>query len=341
MLALPEEAGLPLSGLGVCEALLARSWVLRYDDPRQMCKLAQAAVKLVHSLDSEALGPWTAADWAARTWGELANAFRVADRLRESEVAFGKAFDFLRRGSGDKRVLMRLLDLEASLLGAQRNLKAALERLSQLVNLYRAAGEEHLAGRTLITQALYTYYQGNTEEAYSLLKAGISVVDTARDPSLLPVIAHNRLLILVECGRYREAKRLIFETRSRGESEGRIARLKLRSVEGEICYGLGEYESAAIAFREARDGFKEMKMGFSCAVQGLFLAMVLLSQNKVEEAIQESLTSASLFLSLNIHRELLSTVLLLKEVLERDQVSVAVLESTARFLRRKYVELEV
>src|SRR5579872_3264717 len=201
-LALPEAVGLPLAGLGVCEALLARSWGLRYDDPRQMCELARAAVEITHHLDAEALTPWTRAEWAARAWGEMANALRVADRLREAKVAFEEAYAFFQKGSGDPGVLMRLLDLEASLLGTLREFRAALDRLAQLASLYRVAGEDHLAGRTLITQALYTYYQGSTEAAYALLEEGISLVDPELDPSLPSVIAHNRLLILVECGRY-------------------------------------------------------------------------------------------------------------------------------------------
>ena len=339
--ALAAEPDIPFSGLGVCEALLARSWALRYDDPRQMCDFAQAAVELTHSLDSEALGAWMVADWAARAWGELANAFRVASRLREAQTAFGKAYEFFQRGSGGKRVLMRLLDLEASLLGTLRDFKVAQDRLTLLVELYRSAGEDHLAGRALITQGLYTFYQGNTEAAYALLQEGIALIDLDRDPSLLSVIAHNRLLILVECGRYREARRLLFDLRSQRESEGRIARLKLRGIEGEIRYGLGEYTSAETIFREVREGFQEAGLSFVCAIEGLFLATALLRQGKTEEAMKESLTSAGIFRSLTIHRELLSTVLLLQEALERGQMSVTVLETTTRFLRRKQLELGI
>jgi tetratricopeptide (TPR) repeat protein len=339
-LALPE-AGIPLAGLGVCEALLSRSWALRYEDPRQMCELARAAVEITHDLDAEVLSPWTIADWAARAWGEMANALRVADRLREAKVAFEEAYGFFQKGSGEPRVLIRLLDLEASLLGTLREFRAALDRLAQLASLYRVAGEDHLAGRTLITQALYTYYQGSTEAAYALLEEGISLVDPDRDPSLLPVIAHNRLLILVECGRFPDAERLLADLRSHPESEGRIGLLKLRSLEGEIRYGLGDPASAEAAFREVREGFQELDMSFAAAIQGLFLAMALMRQGKTEAAVQETLTAATLFHSLSIHRELLGTVLLLQEVIEKGKMSLSLLETTARFLRRKQVELGI
>jgi hypothetical protein len=110
------DGDLELNGLGVYEALLVRSWDLRYESPREMCHLARAAVQVAHRLESETYGPWRVSDYSARAWGELANALRVADQLRESEEAFGKAFEFFAQGSQVRRTLMRLLDLEASLL---------------------------------------------------------------------------------------------------------------------------------------------------------------------------------------------------------------------------------
>jgi tetratricopeptide (TPR) repeat protein len=306
-----------------------------------MCNLAQSAVEVAHRLDSSIHGAWKVADYAARAWGELANACRVANRYSKAESAFGKAYDFFQQGSRDKRLLMRLLDLEASLLGTLREFNLALDRLTSLSDLYHAAGETHLAGRTLITKALYTYYRGDNDEAYAQLKEGLTLIDEDRDPSLMTAIAHNHLLLLVECGKFWEAKRLLFRCRARRESQGHIARLKLRGIEGEIYYGLGELESAELVFREVREGFREAGLDFACALEGLFLAMALMRQGRVDEAIEESLASISLFLSVNIHRELLGTMLFLQEILEAKQVGLAQLENATRYLRRKQVELGI
>lgn len=40
------DADLALAGLGVCEALLARSWAVRHDNPEEMWHLANVAVHL-------------------------------------------------------------------------------------------------------------------------------------------------------------------------------------------------------------------------------------------------------------------------------------------------------
>jgi tetratricopeptide (TPR) repeat protein len=341
VLDLAETGDMELAGLGVCEALLARSWAVRYDDPRQMCNLARAAVEVAHRLDPEAHGAWKVADWAARAWGELANACRVSDRLRKAEKAFSTAYSFYQQGSKDRKVLMRLLDLEASLLGTLREFDIALERLSSLAELYRSAGEAHLAGRTLITKSLYLYYKGPSPEAYKTLTEGFGLIDEDRDPSLVTVATLNQLLLMEDCGRFKEARRFLFKNRARISGAGHILALKVRGIEGRINYGLGELESAEISFREVKKGFSKAGLDFASAIEGLDLAMTLMRQGRTEEAVQEIMESTAMFIRLNIHRELIGSVLCLQEALFAEAASLSLLESTVRFLRRKQIELGI
>jgi len=326
-------------GLGVYEALLARSWAIRYDNSREMCHLAKLAVEVAHGLASEAYGSWGVADYAARAWGELANAYRVADRLRESEQAFGRAYEFFRQGSGNRSLLMRLLDLEASLLGTLRDFGLALDRLTTLSDMYRSEGELHLAGRTLITKALYLYYKGESSEAYETLTKGLSLVDKSRDPSLIVATAFNQLLLMEECGLFKEARIFLFKTRPQLSGAGHTLALKLRWIEGRISYGLGELESAEIAFREARQGLQEADLGFATALAGIEIAMTLLRQGRTPEAIQEGLEATKLFFSLNIHRELLGSILFLEECFKSETLNLSAIEKTSRYLSRKQIQL--
>ena len=143
---------------------------------------------------------------------------------------------------------MRLLDLEASLLGTRREFDRALERLNTLFSMYREAGETHLAGRTLITKALYLYYKGDSIEACQTLEEGLDWIDKDCDPSLLVVSALNHLLLLEDCGRFQEARILAFKSRPQINQAGYILSLRLRWIEGRINYGLGRLESAEMAF---------------------------------------------------------------------------------------------
>jgi tetratricopeptide (TPR) repeat protein len=341
VLTLAHIGDMEVEGLGVYEALLARSWAVRYDDPQEMCHLAKSAVMVAHRLDSESYSSWRVADYAARAWGELANAYRVADRLREAEEAFGQAYEFFRQGSEDRRLLMRLLDLEASLLGTRREFGRALERLTTLSSMYRAVGEIHLTGRTLITKALYLYYKGDSQEACRILEEGLSLIDKDRDPSLLATAVLNQLLLLAECGRFTEARVFLFHHRAQINQAGKITALRLRGIEGRINYSLGLLESAERDFRFARDGFREAEMGFACALAGLDLAITLLCQNRTQEAIQEGLASTKMFLALKIEREFLGSFLFLEEAFKSEIINLADLEETARYLRRMQIQLGV
>jgi tetratricopeptide (TPR) repeat protein len=306
-----------------------------------MCNLAQSAVEVAHRLDSSIHGVWKVADYAARAWGELANACRVANRYRKAESAFGKAFDFFQQGSRDKRLLMRLLDLEASLLGTLRDFDTALERLTSLSNLYHAAGETHLTGRTLITKSLYLYYKGDSSAAYQALREGLGLIDKDRDPSLVVAIAFNQLLLMEDNGLFREARMFLFKNRLQLSGAGHTLALKLRWIEGRIAYGLRELESAEISFREVKKGFLEEGLGFACALVGLNLAMTLMRQGRTEEAIREGLESTAMFVSLKIHHEILGSVLFLEEALRARVATASLVESTVRYLRRKQVELGI
>ncbi len=326
------------AGIGVYEALLARSWVLRFDDPQEMCRLAEAAVEVAARLSPKTHGAQGVGDLRARAWGELANAYRVADQLREAKKAFGWAFAFLQRGTGDPLLKARLLDLEASYFGTLREFASAQDRLDIVPELYRKAGEPHLAGRIFITRAVYLAYSGNPEEALRLTREGLDLIDRKREPDLVTTALHNQLSLLIDLGRFSQAQRFLFDHRHLFQGAGRIASVRLRWLEGRISYGLEKLTSAEIALRESKEGFAQVRMDFHHALTGLDLAMTLLRQGRIEEAEREVLEASKTFFSLQIHREILGSVLLLKEAAERQRLTVAILENEVRHIRRAEME---
>ena len=148
-------------------------------------------------------------------------------------------------------------------------------------------------------------------------------------------------MFLVDCDRFKEAKKVLFKNRSRINDQGSVANLKLRWIEGRIGYGMRELESAEIAIREAKEGLAEAGMGFACALAGLDLALTLLRQDRREEAIQEGLEAAEMFIALSIHREILGTVLLLKDTFQAEEADLKLLEASVRYLWKKMIELGV
>lgn len=338
VLALADKGNMAVAGLGAYEAFLARSWAARYDDPQLMCHLAKAAVVAAKSFDPEVYGAQQVSDYKARAWAELGNAYRVADRFDEASSAFEKAHKLRKAGTGDLGLKAYILNLHASLLGAQREWEAALDWLKILPGLYRDLGEPHLAARTLITQALYTHYSGHPEKAIRINNDGLSLIDRDRDPELVTVALKNYLLFLTDSGQFQVAWRILFEHRPRFQALGRVAAVKVRGIEGRINYGLGKLTSAELIFREVKQSFAKLGLRFGCALETLDLAMVLMAQGRVDEAEREVLEATPVFLSLDVKPEIYGCVILLEEAFRTKQADLELLESMVRFIRKKQIE---
>ncbi|MFL6236038.1 MAG: hypothetical protein ACJ76N_23100 [Thermoanaerobaculia bacterium] len=332
------QAGMCLSGRGVYEALLAHSWSVRFDNPDEMVRLAEIALDVSRTFASR-IRAKLVNDLQARAWGELANAYRAADRLRSSQTAFGEAYALLQRGTGDPFLKARLFDLEASLLGTLREFPMALHRLSSLANLYLDLGETHLAGRALITSALYTFYDGAAEEAITINQRGTSLIDQSKDPTLFMHSLHNHLLFLVDLKLYPKALRLLFENRRHLIYKDRISALRLRGIEGRINYGMGSLLSAEIVFREVKEGFSAVGMSFHTAILALELAMVLQSLERTDEALQEVIAAREIFLAYEIYREYLGSVIFLEESFRRGEATTELIEATVAQINRKWLQI--
>lgn len=321
-------------GPPLIEALWERSWALRHDDLGQMVELTRYAVLAASRLSVQMHGPERVADWQCRAWAELGNAYRVAENLAKAEEAFHRALEHYLRGTGDQLLLARVLDLQASLYRAQRKFSLARTALSLVYGIYRRHGQRHLAGRTLISLGIFAGHAQEPERALRLIRHGARLVDEEREPELTLTVGHNQLWLLVACERFDEARKILFLNRERYQGRGRINDLKLRWVEGRIDAGLEKLSRAQDTFREVRAGFEEMGLGYQAALASLDLAEILLRQQRIEEARQEALRAAEVFMALEIHREAMATVLFLRDCFERREATVAIVKAAIAFLRR-------
>lgn len=329
------EGGAPhLPEIDQFQALLARSWAVRHENPRAMVSLARCALVVAESLDARLHGSRRVADLHARAWGELANALRTADDLEESAIAFEKAFDCLREGTGDELLEARLRDLRASFHGARRSFDRAFQELDAVQSLYRRLGDDHLAGRALVKKAIYVHYAGRPEEAIGINEEAMASIDEAREPGLASVALHNQLWFLVACGRLAEAKELLPRGGSRLREVGRVLAIKLRWLEGQIDAGLGDWESAGKALLEARAALEEAGMVFHAALAALDLALLRMRQGRPRETAALVEEAVGVFTALRIPREALGAVLLLEQAFAMRKATVTLLESAVEFLRR-------
>jgi tetratricopeptide (TPR) repeat protein len=314
---LPDE----LRGFAGYEALLDRSWAMRREDPKQMVKLAELATMAAAALGEEGFSAGQVEDFQARAAVELANAYRVMYRLKEAHASLEAARRHFRGGSQDRLMGARLLEVEANIHGDRGEFDEALVALDSALRIYRRYGDPHLAGRSLIKKGLYTAHAGCQREAIELLTEGLEMIDPEQDGPLVLAAVHNTAFSLMESGRCREARSLLWRHLGLYEQyAGRQDRLKLRWLQAEIYAGLGDFTRADRAFTEVRQGLREAGLSHNEALATFELAGLWLRQGREDAARGLALEATALFLELDVSRDAASALELLKSSLERSAV---------------------
>jgi tetratricopeptide (TPR) repeat protein len=324
-----------LRGLAGYEALLERSWSLRFDDPRQMVQLCELASVVAAGLSASRHGGERVRDCQCRAAIELANAYRVIGRPADAQTALNEALEFFRMGTQDRLMAARLFVIQAQVSGDRHSFETALAAFDSAIKVYRDFGEPYQVGDTLIKKGMYCGYACRLDEAFELLTEGLALIDPATHPELALLAVHNLANLLVDSSRYREARTLLWRNlplyRRYG---GRVLRLRLRLLEGRIHAGIDEPERADRDFEEARRGFAEIGHPYMASLILLDQAALHIRQGRDEDARREALEAADIFLGLNIGREAAVAMMLLKSTVKFRLATTAVLfEEMAEFMR--------
>jgi len=331
---LPASRGEVASGPPGFEALLDRCRALRFDDPARMVELGRFAAYLADRLEPRRYGAKRVADLRCRAWTELANAYRVADRLSESQETLDTAAECYLAGTAHEVLGARLLEVQASLDADRRRFAEAFEALDVVHAVQLRRGDRHLAGRALLKKGLYAGYTGDPEAAVPLLEEGLALVDAKRDPGLAFGAVHNLARSLMECGRPAEAREVLGSNPA-GAACGRVSRLKVRWLQGQIAAALGDLDAAEQALGEVCRGFEEVDLRYKAALAGLELACVRLRQKRPDEARDLAVEAVTVFSQVGIDREAYAGLLVLREAFERRSVTAALVESVIGHLVRR------
>jgi tetratricopeptide (TPR) repeat protein len=329
-----------LGGLARMEAFLARSWQLRHEDPQLMVQFAWLAAQVSLRLDPRDFDrPERVCDFQARAHAEWGNACRAANRLHEAGGILGRARRLFERGTRDEFLEIRVLELEASLAADRSEFGRASATLLKVAGFHERHDDVHLVGRTLVQIGLYAGYSGNYEKGVGLLEKSLALIDAERDPGLACAAVHNLVLFLVDSGRFREARTArLRHSRFLVEPGGRVNEIKFRLLEARTDAGLGKYSRAVSIFREVIAGFEEAQLPILASIERLHLAACLLAWGKAREASVEILEAAEVFTRLEIQNEALQAVILLRNAVEMDQATLAMVEEVAEFLRRLQID---
>ncbi len=314
----------------LCEKLHERSLDACFRRPPEAVALAQLAREISDRLPGGALGAAATFDLRARSLGILANAYRVASEPHLAEKALDEAGQLLEEGgSGDLLENAWLTSLRGSLRADQGQFDESFQLLEKAIRIYRQCGERHLLGRTVIYKSLYHGYAGNSEQAISLLREGLSLVDTRREPRLALAASHNLVLYLTDLHRHEEAAEILEQSRPLYQALGdAINLLRLRWLEARMARERNELEEAERAFLETREAFIQEKIAWDVALVSLELAAVYLEQGRTVEIKTLADEMLPIFQATGMHREAMATLLLFHKAAEREKVTAELIRRT-------------
>lgn len=319
---------------GLCEVLLEKSRELRQTDRTAMLRLSTLACGVADQLDPAVYGREQRADLQARVWAELANAWRLSDDFSQAEAAMACARDLRLRGTGDPLLFARIADLRASLLSDQRRFAEAFRMLDAARAVHERYGDLHELGRLTIMKGLYKGYAGDPEEGLQLLASGLSLVDRERDGKLVFQALHNILLLRVELGDFEVAERQLEGMRPLYAEATWLDLVKLSRIEGQIAAGLGRLDEAEALFMTTREELDQAGFGYEASLVSLNLAEVRLLQGKASQVRRLVAELVMAFRVLGVEREAMVAVVLLRDAVEQDQVTLEVLRQVAGALWR-------
>ena len=309
-----------------CESLFELCRSLRHNDPDGMVLSASLAVQIAERLGTDPGTDRETVDLQARAWAELGNARRVADQLPAAEAALARAIALAGGGTGDPLLLARLMDLTASLYMDQRRLDEAIRLLDCVYAIHLRNGDHHAAGRTLISQSRAFGYAFESEQAMARLVEGLRLIDAAREPQMALAAIHNLLSCLIDCGRSGEANTLFGHVRELYAAYAEpFDDLRVLWLEGRIATALDDDERAERSFLRVREGFQDAARLSDVALVSLDLAVLWLRHGRTAEVRHAVDELVSVFRANGIRREALGALLMLKEALQKDRVTDALL----------------
>ena len=320
----------------LCERLIEASYEACFEDPRRAVEAAELAVKVADRLEAEDCGGAEAlAGLRARAWAHLGNAFRTNFDLQSSEVAFATAESLLSEGPIPPAERAKVLSLLASWRKVQRRFAEASQIFDRVAALYKRLGQWDLLGRTFLQKALVCGEAGDGEGEMKLLRRALDLIDPQSDPRTFLAARHNLINALYESGRVREAFALLYHTRPLYLKMGdRMSLLRLRWLEGLVAFGLQRTDQAEASFREVREAFLELDLGYEAALASLDLAGVYVVQGRGADVSRVAEETLQIFQSYNTHREAIAALLVFCTAARLDQAGLDLVREVSTFLKR-------
>lgn len=270
----------------------------------------------------------------ALVWAYHGNVLRILSDLREADRAFRKAATILARHPCDHQIIAEVHGLKASLRRDQRRYDEAQAAIDKAIRLYGDRGQWHLQGHHLLTSAYIRCEAGDHEAALADLHRAEPLLDTNENPRLQWVAAGIHLYLLCETSRFAEASAYAPHARKLAAEYGGAADLlRVRWCEGRIAATLGPQEQAETDFREVREGFIELGIGYDAALVSLDLAVLYAEQGRTAEIRELAQQMLALFESRGVGTEALAAAFLFSKATLQETATAQALADVREWLK--------
>jgi tetratricopeptide (TPR) repeat protein len=321
---------------GLLEMILDQSWERRGVSRVQSEELVGLAIHLAPHLNVSYYQRELIADLQARAWGYKGNLRRMASDFAGAEEAFQVAYSHLKEGTREPLERAIFLDLKASLRGTQRRPEEAKRLLRRAITIFLHQGDDHRAGKSLVSLSWVHSNAGETEQAIVVLQKSLGLIDPSQDERLMLCAWHNLIEYLASLGRYIEAQGFYRKARPlyRKYSEDCEFGARRLWVKGKIARGLGQALEAETLFMAARERYLTDDVPYEAALVSMELAVLYAEQNRTAELKRLATEMLSIFSSRNVHRETLAALMFLKQAVDAERLTIQTVAGITSFLDR-------
>jgi tetratricopeptide (TPR) repeat protein len=244
-----------LLGPPAIEALLDLARGLGLQDPGLRLRALEIAMDLTTALVEREGAACGHRDLGRRVALDLAHIHRMLGNHRAAQEQIDRCHEQL--PPGDPLAAAGVLRSQATLLGDQGNLPAALAGLAAASGIYRRLARPNELARTLVGYGLYAGYAGRFDRALERHGDALGLIDAEREPLLACAAVGNSCDSLRLSGRHREALQLLRRHATLLASNPSVLnRARFSRLEGHLLKHSGDPAGADRAFAASRGAFE-------------------------------------------------------------------------------------
>ncbi len=322
---------------GFYERLLEASrWYMR-TEPREAVDVVQLAIAVLERLDSAEIGAERRADLQAAAWATLGNVKRLASDFEGSRRAFNEAWRILEMGTGDSLQAANVLILEAGYVRDIGEFETAEAAIEEALEIYQAAGDAHLQGRTLLKMGNAIGYL-YPERGLAHIRKGLPLIDRTVEPRLELCAEHDLAWFTNDSGQPKEALAVLDRARPLYQQfPDKWTQLRLHWLEGRIARNLGDLSGAEDIFRQLWEELRARDLNHELVLVSIDLAEVLAAKGEPNRAAELIGQSYPILVSWGLHRDALAAWLVFQDALDQGQIE-GIFERIRGYYRRHWVK---